>query len=57
MKEIKTINDINRNNPEGDILIAAIGQLSTKEGYTDKTPEQILKELNNITKRFCKNEV
>lgn len=42
--EIKTITDIEETTIEGKLLIMAIAKLST-ESQTDKTPDEILKQL------------
>jgi hypothetical protein len=40
-------NSINSDTKEGKLLLTAIGLIMTFPGYTDKTPEQIIKMLNN----------
>lgn len=49
---INNIGDINGKTEEGKLLIAAIGRLMCIEKYTNKTPEDIIELLNEITKDF-----
>lgn len=43
---------LNTETEEGKLLIAAVGLLMTTEGRTDKTPEDIVDELKQITGKF-----
>ncbi|MGD8779091.1 MAG: hypothetical protein PVH88_09060 [Ignavibacteria bacterium] len=44
-KKIKDINDINTNTEEGKLLTIALTIITTTQGYSDKTPDQVINEL------------
>ena len=44
------IKDIDTTTNEGTALIMAIGVITTSAGYTNKTPEEVLKILNKMVK-------
>jgi len=43
--KIKDINDINTNTEEGKLLTIALTIITTTQGYSDKTPDQVINEL------------
>lgn len=49
---MKTISEINLNTEEGKMLFASIIMLSTTEKYADKSPDDILKRVTNISNMF-----
>lgn len=49
---ITNLDDINMETSEGRLLLAATGVLISTETRTNKTPEEVLVELNNIAERF-----
>ena len=51
-KPILNLDAISMESQEGKLLLAAVGVLMSTETRTDKTPEGILLELNNIADRF-----
>ena len=53
---MKEIDDINTNTKDGELLLAAIAKIST-ESQTDKTPDEILQQLNVLTKQMFKEEL
>lgn len=44
-----SIRDINTTTKEGQLLLMAIGRISSLPGYTDKTPDEILAEIKKVT--------
>jgi len=44
---IKDINEINTETEEGKLLIAALAKITT-ESQTDKTPYEVLKQVNDL---------
>jgi hypothetical protein len=44
-KKIKEINDINTNTEEGKLFLMALSIITTTKGYSDKTPDEVIKEL------------
>lgn len=51
MKTISTINEIDTNTAEGKLLFAAIAKIST-ESQTNKTPDQIVQQLNRLAAKM-----
>lgn len=47
MERLKDINEIDATTIEGRTLIAALATISCKEGYTDKTPNEILADVSS----------
>ena len=45
---MRTISDIDTNTPEGMLLLVTLSRLSCKEGYSDKTPDEILQEMEDL---------
>ena len=45
---IHVLTDINDAIEEGRMLLVALAQLSTKEGYKKMIPSKIIRELNSI---------
>ena len=50
---ISNVNEINLDIPEGKLLLAAMAKIST-ESQTDKTPEQILGQVNKLAHTMYK---
>ncbi len=50
---MKTINDIDTNSEHGRLLLAALAKIST-ESQTNKNPDQILAQLNKLSKKMFK---
>lgn len=48
---ITDINEIDRNSDSGKLLFAAIAKIST-ESQTDKTPGEILQQLNELSSKI-----
>ena len=46
---LKSIEDIDTTTDEGAVLLMAIGVITSSAGYTDKTPDEVLKVLNKMT--------
>jgi hypothetical protein len=44
-KKIKEIKDINTNTEEGKLFLMALSIITTTKGYSDKTPDEVIKEL------------
>ncbi len=44
-KKIKEIKDINTNTEEGKLFLMALSLITTTKGYSDKTPDEVIKEL------------
>lgn len=42
---MKTLHDINTSTPEGKVLLATLGRLTTQEQYSSKTPDETLQEM------------
>lgn len=55
MKKIVDIIDINTKLPEGKLLLAALAKLTT-ESQTDKTPYEVIEQLNNLSNSMFDNE-
>jgi hypothetical protein len=55
MKTINNINDINTNNIEGKLLLAALAKIST-ESQTNKTPDEILEQINILALKMFTDE-
>lgn len=53
MEKITSINQINRETPEGQLLLAALAKIST-ESQTDKTPEEIIEQCNVLKDEMFK---
>lgn len=47
MKKIETLNDINRETPDGRLLFAALAKITT-ESQRDKTPDDVIGQLNDL---------
>ncbi len=52
---IKTIDDIDTSNDYGKLLMAAIAKITT-ESQTDKTPDQVIQQLNDLSSKMYENE-
>jgi len=52
---MKTINDINTEHEHGKLLLAAIAKITT-ESQTDKTLDQVLYQLNRLSKKMFKSK-
>jgi len=52
---MKTINDILTITPEGKLLLAAIAKITT-ESQTDKTPDEVLEQLNKLAEEMFKDQ-
>jgi len=55
-KKIENLNDIDTNIAEGRLLMASLVKLTT-ESQTDKTPDEVIGQLNRLlkeTKMFVK---
>ena len=50
---MKSINEINTDIPEGKLLLASMAKITT-ESQTDKTPNQVLRQLNKLSKKMFK---
>lgn len=50
---ITTVNQINTETPEGKLLLAALAKITT-ESQTDKTPDQVIEQLNTLSKEMFK---
>ena len=48
---IEKLNNINIETPEGKLLIAAIAKITT-ESQKDKTPDEVLDQLNKLAKQI-----
>ena len=48
---IKTIDDINTKTEEGRLLLMAIAKITT-ESQTDKTPDEVVEQLNKLSKKI-----
>ena len=44
---METITDINTKTEEGKLLLAAIAKITT-ESQTDKTPDEVMEQLNKL---------
>jgi hypothetical protein len=53
--QINTLNHINRKTPDGRLLFAALAKLTT-ESQKDKTPDQVIKQLNQFANAMDKSE-
>jgi hypothetical protein len=53
MKKIVDIVDINTNIPEGKLLLAALAKITT-ESQTDKTPYEVIEQLNKLSDEMFK---
>ena len=51
---MRAINEINTDTEHGQLLLAAIAKIST-ESQTDKTPKQVLRQLNKLSKKMFKS--
>ena len=47
MEEITIVTDINTDTEEGKLLVAALSKITT-ESQTDKTPNQVIDQLNRL---------
>jgi len=52
---METINEINTDITEGKLLLAAIAKITT-ESQTNKTPNQVLSQLNKLSKKMFKSK-
>jgi len=52
----ETLKDINLTTKEGKLLIAAIGRLSTTREYQNRSPDEIVAELIQVTKETYSDE-
>lgn len=50
-REILSINDVEHERAEGRLLMAAIAKITT-ESQTDKTPDEVLEQLNILQKKM-----
>lgn len=48
---MKSINEINTNNKQGKLLLAAIAKI-LNESQTDKEPNEILEQLNKLSNKM-----
>jgi len=53
---MKEIDDINTDIEDGKLLLAAIAKITT-ESQTDKTPDEVLGQLNILSKQMFKEEI
>lgn len=53
---IKTISEINTNCAEGRLLMAALAKLTT-ESQTDKTPDEVIKQCNELADDMYKDAI
>lgn len=53
---METIREINTEIEEGQLLIVALGRLSCMPGYTDKSPDEVLHEVDKVAKEIFKNK-
>ena len=51
---MKTINDIDTNTDHGKLLLAAISKITT-ESQTDKNPDEVMDQLNTLSKAMFKS--
>ncbi len=51
---MRSINEINIDIPEGKLLLASMAKITT-ESQTDKTPNQVLRQLNKLSKKMFKS--
>lgn len=51
---IESTNQINANTHEGRLLLAALAKLTT-ESQTDKTPDQVIGQLNGLAEKMFEN--
>lgn len=52
-----SLKNINLDLPEGRLLLATLSQLSTREGYSNKTPDEILTEMYWLANEICPERV
>ena len=52
---IQTIQDIKRDSAEGRLLFAAIAKITT-ESQTDKTPDDVLGQINELADQMDEKE-
>ena len=50
---MKSISEIDTSHEHGKLLLAALAKIST-ESQTDKTPDQVLRQLNKLSKKMFK---
>jgi hypothetical protein len=50
--DIKNISDINIDTTEGKLLIATLGRLTSLPGYSNKRPDEVLREMAEVAKEF-----
>jgi hypothetical protein len=55
MKKINDIGDINNRIEEGRLLLAALAIITT-ECRTNKTPEMVISEINNLSEKMFVEE-
>lgn len=55
MKKITTITEVDHSTQEGKLLAAAICKITT-ESQTDKTPDEVLAQLNTLSEDMFKDE-
>lgn len=48
---VKDLNDIDRTTKEGRLLFAALAKITT-ESQTDKTPDEVLQQINNLADKM-----
>ncbi len=56
MKIIKTLKDINDKTVEGKLLIMALAKITT-ESQTDKTPDEVLKQVVTLAKNVYEEQI
>ncbi len=54
-REIHDLDGINTDSPEGKLLFAALAKLTT-ESQTDKTPEEVIAQLNALSDEIERNK-
>ena len=55
LNDMESIREINTNTIDGRLLLAAISKITT-ESQTDKTPDQVLSQLNKLADHIYKDE-
>jgi hypothetical protein len=54
MKTITNLNEIDLGSKEGKLLFAAIAKI-TSESQTDKTPDEVIQQLNDLSDKIQSN--
>lgn len=52
---INTLSEIDRSTPEGRLLFAALAKITT-ESQTDKTPDQVIGQINKLADEMDEEE-